>query len=295
MKLKYIIIETVKTIISLFRVLINKRLYCSFPVLQKDKCEIYILGNGPSLNESLTSSGVNFTLKECICVNDFAGSDFFEVIKPCYYLLLDPAYWSADALPKLITERNRIYMLINSKTNWCLNLLLPLSAKYALNWNNIFRSNSNIKISFFNYIPLCGFKSIIYKLYKNNLGMPPAANVLVVATFIAINIGYKKIYLLGADHSWQQEIVVNDENIVCLRDKHFYDKEEVKLNPWYKGTDVGGTWKMHEILKALAIMFEGYQYLEDYSKYRNVKIYNASTKTYIDAFERCNLKKSKDV
>ncbi|MCX5831441.1 MAG: hypothetical protein NT140_06085 [Deltaproteobacteria bacterium] len=290
--MKDIIIETGTTLISLLRVLINHRINYSFPVFQKDNFEINILCTGPSLNESLSSSGNIFQSKDSMCVNKFAESDFFEIIKPSYYLLLDPVFWEENSRPVFIAERDRLYKLINTKTNWHLNLLLPLSAKHAFNWNYIFQNNSNIRISFFNNVPLTGFKSIIHSLYKHNQGMPPAQNVLVAAIFVAINMGYKKLYLLGADHSWHERLVLNDENVVCYRESNFFDKTEQQLIPWFKAQENAGTNKMHEIFMEIARMFLGYQYLEEYSKYRNVKIYNASPKTYIDAFERYNFKRN---
>jgi len=216
-------------------------------------------------------------------------SEPFEVIRPRYYLLLDPDYWRKESLHELIEVRERIYAQIKLKTTWCLTLLLPMNAKYALNWSKIFECNGNIKIAYFNKTPLTGYKFIIHGLFKYNLGMPPAQNVLVAGTFVAINMGYHKIYLFGADHSWHEDIVINKENVVCYKDKHFYDKKDALLIPWQKGDNSGATWKMHEILMALAKMFEGYQSLEQYSKHKNIKIYNASTKTSIDAFDRYNI------
>lgn len=43
---------------------------------------------------------------------------------------------------------------------------------------------------------------------------------------------------------------------------------------------------MHELFAPLSRKFEGYIILEDYSKYLAAKVYNATSKSYIDAFER---------
>jgi hypothetical protein len=221
-----------------------------------------------------------------MCVNDFAESDLFEVIKPCYYVFLDPDYWRQESLPELILQRERVFDRIKLKTSWSLTILLPIIAKSAIKWVDIFRSNKYIKIEYFNNTPLTGFEFILHPLFKYNLGMPPAQNVLVAGIFLAMNIGYKIIYIFGADHSWHEDIVINEDNVLCYKNKHFYDKNDAMLIPWQKGDNSGATWKMHEILMALAKMFEGYQSLEYYSKYKYIKIYNASNKTSIDAFER---------
>ena len=51
--------------------------------------------------------------------------------------------------------------------------------------------------------------------------MPFSQNVLVAAIYISLNLGYKNIYLLGADHSWAHDVSVNDDNQLCLNDRHF--------------------------------------------------------------------------
>ena len=281
--------QAINTFISILRILRKSSISCRLPVLPQGKTDIYILGNGPSLGDSLIDSTTLLQSNDCMCVNFFADSKLFEVIKPSYYVFLDPVFWEENCRGQLIESRDRVYSKINNAVSWKITLLFPMYAKRALDLENLF-SNNNIEVCFFNSSPLSGFKHLTYWLYKNNLGMPHAQNVLVAAIFIAINIGYKQIFLLGADHSWHEDIVLNAENIVCHKNKHFYDdKDDTKLLRWEKGDNSGGTLKMHEILMALAKMFEGYQALEEYSKYRNASIYNASAKTYIDAFTRRSL------
>jgi len=54
--------------------------------------ELIIVGNGPSLkndiDQFLGAKG------DCFCVNHFADSDWFEKLRPKYYLFLDPYFWS---------------------------------------------------------------------------------------------------------------------------------------------------------------------------------------------------------
>jgi hypothetical protein len=282
------IIKFFLTLMSIIRAIINYRIGAIKIANPKYFTEICILGNGPSLAENMMNDRKFISARDSMCVNNFVESDRFEEIKPRYYLLLDPDYWRKESLQELIELRERIYAQINLKTTWSLTLLLPRDARYALDWNKIFGSNQHINIAYFNSTPLSGYEFVIHWLFKYNFGMPPAQNVLVAAIFVAINIGYNNVYLFGADHSWHEDIVVNKDNIVCYKNKHFYDKYEAELIPWQKGDNSGATWKMHEILMALAKMFQGYQSLEQYSKSKNIHIYNASTITNIDAFDRYN-------
>lgn len=100
-----------------------------------------------------------------------------------------------------------------------------------------------------------------------------------------INSGYKTIYLFGVDHSWTTQLCVNTLNQVCLRDLHYYDNKHVDLKPWLKGS--GEPYKMHEVLRDLAHMFDSYHELQNYANYiNNTKIINKSKESFIDAFTK---------
>jgi hypothetical protein len=121
-------------------------------------------------------------------------------------------------------------------------------------------------------------------LYKSYLGGPPMKNVLIASIYLSINIGFKQINLLGSDHSWTSALIVNEMNQVCLADSHFYDKQSVKQKPLRH--IYGSEYKMHEILRDFALMFEGYHVLNQYANYLGCRVYNKCQNSFIDAFER---------
>lgn len=274
---------TIWAILLIARNKVNRTI---LPLVDENCANICILGNGPSLNESVEEVSSCVQSSSCMCVNGFVMSEMYNVIKPKYYLLLDPSYFINDIRLDLISSRELIFDKLNNKTSWKVVLFLPFYAKNSQIWEDIF-FNKNIEIHYFNSLAIDGLEPFIYLLYKYNLGMPQAQNVLVAAIFIAINMGYKKIYLYGADHSWHENLSVNNENVVCLIHNHFDNNTKNNLVPWKKGDNSGETWKLHEIFTFLSKMFGGYQILEEYSKYMGVDIYNASKKTNIDAFKRC--------
>lgn len=283
--------KAVRTLVTLVKIAKKYPFSNSRQIIQVDNTEVHVLGNGPSLNSTLNSYGARLlSTKDCICVNTFAKTDIYEVIKPKYYVLMDPGYWldgvtEDDGLNEdYIKSREQLFSIIECKTTWNLSILLPLNAKIAYDWEGRFKNNANIRCCFFNDWQLDGFTSVKHYLYKHNLGMPNGPNVLIGAIFIAINIGYKRIYLHGADHSWHEDLVVNNDNVVCRKEKHFYDESDAKLIPYIKAD--GTPYRMHEILMYLARIFNGYHELQGYSRYRNVTIYNASIKSHIDVFER---------
>ena len=120
--------------------------------------------------------------------------------------------------------------------------------------------------------------------------MPQSQNVLVASIFLAMNIEFKKIIIAGADHTWHQNLHLDEQNILYIKDIHFYNNEEkINYRPFNKGLHINETFKIHEIFALWAKAFYGYIALEDYAKYKSCKIYNASEVTFIDAFERLKL------
>lgn len=57
------------------------------------KKECVILGNGPSLKKSLENDLDFISNRIVFCVNFFATSDYFEVVKPKFYVFADPGFW----------------------------------------------------------------------------------------------------------------------------------------------------------------------------------------------------------
>ena len=142
---------------------------------------------------------------------------------------------------------------------------------------------------YYNCLAVDGFDKFKNFCYKCNLASPHIQNVLVAALYLSINIGFKKIYLVGADHSWMQNVFVNKRNVLLTSDEHFYDKESTNAKPWYKDAAQTDTFKMHEIMLAMYKTFSGYYVLKEYAKLFNANIYNCSEISYIDAFERRKL------
>ena len=121
---------------------------------------------------------------------------------------------------------------------------------------------------------------------KKGWGIPRPHNVLIPAILNIINTGYKKIYLIGADHSWLPLISVNDQNIALVNQQHFYDESENNSEFMHRESRPR---RLHEVLEKLMFAFRSYFDLKDYANSRDVKIYNCTPGSFIDAFERKNL------
>ena len=249
---------------------------------------IAILGNGPSLKDTFNDANdYNFIAKKDIfVVNSFVQSEEFFILKPKYLCLMDPNYWGATI--RLYERFKKDYEQLK-KVNWDMIIFMPRQASQ----NNIFKNllsenNKYIKFNYINTTPSqVENKNLLYDLYKKNEAMPDVHNVLVGCMYIAINLGYKNIYLYGADHSWHLSLIVNDDNIPCIISKHFYNKKEVvDYTPLYKSQTEKETIKIGEEFEAYAALHKSYEKLEEYSQAMGANIYNLSKFSCIDAFRR---------
>ena len=108
-------------------------------------------------------------------------------------------------------------------------------------------------------------------------------NVLIVAIMVAMKMGYRTIYLTGADHSWTRTLEVDDDNTVVSIQPHFYkdnDEEHARVASVYKNI------RLHQLLLSFHIAFKAYFTIARYAAHRGVEIYNSTPASFIDAFPR---------
>ena len=273
--------DLLNTLKSLIRVFLHSKFSLIINKIKVDEASsCFILGNGPSLKIDLEKNINSISQHDIFVVNDFFKSELYTIIKPKYYVLIDPFYWDE----KTLNENIVLIQKIASRTTWKMLLLIPNEA-YKTNFYQTYLSDHQyISIVNFNSTFFNGFDFVKYWFYEKNLAMPITQNVMIPTIFFAIQFGYGQINILGSDHSWTQSLSVNSNNEVCLIDSHFYDNEEQKLIPWKKLN--GEIYKMSEILKDLARMFEGYDELRTYAEYKKINIFNYCKSSFIDAFER---------
>jgi hypothetical protein len=271
----------INTSLSLIKIVFKLKARPHFPLPESET--LIVLGNGPSLRAPIALKSSYFKGKTLLCVNSFSISTEYTVLKPLYYVMLDPGLWRADNAHVADTID-----AIASKTTWPLHILVPHEAKKSPRILSLLQ-NKNVHVHFFNYIVYKGFERIGFRLYKKNIAMPQSQNVLVASLYFAINLGYKNIELFGADHNWHHDLIVNDKNVVCLKHIHFYDSETtVTYKPFYKMMHVQETFRMDEAFFAFAKVFAGYHQIKKYSLYRNAHIVNMTQGSFVDAFDRGN-------
>jgi hypothetical protein len=276
------------SLISIIKILVLSRFNVKLPKATNKEC--IILGNGPSLKNVLDFKRDFFLGKDLFCVNMFPSSKEFSELKPTNLVWLDTGFYMFKDLDSMKLKRPDVYKVINDlieKTSWDLILYIPTLAKNANYLRDIQVKNTLIKIQFYNYTIVKGFFWFRHLFFKANLGMPLCQNVLGASLFLALNKGYKQLYVLGADHTWAQSLVVEDNNELGMKQFHFNsDNEKPKITTIYKSPESKQKIKISEFFMACVKTFEVYYVLEEYSKALHAKIINATEGSYIDAFEK---------
>jgi hypothetical protein len=287
-KLQILFNDLIDTLISLIRVISKSDLQLHFTNIEKIGNEISVLGNGPSLTKSLEQHRCFIEKRAKLVVNAFAVSEEYEKLKPEYYVLADPQFWMENALERAQEIVGQTMKSIIEKTNWKLSLILPKEARGSYLCNKILRDNKKINITYYNKVTILGFTAFRNFCYRKNIGMPRAYNVLLPGLMITLGLGYKRIYLFGADHTWHENLALDKDNTLCFRDAHFYN-HETKLHP-IRNIHTGESVKIHEQFYSLYQAFKSYWIIKPYADSVGAKIYNASESSFIDAFERVDLK-----
>lgn len=254
--------------------------------IKKSGESLIVIGNGPSLIESLKEYKGYFQKYDCIVVNHFCETDYYETIKPRFYLIADPAFFGdIDNYAEWLKAKiNRFIESFISKTQWEMNLIVP---NYADGTRFIEMTRKNPHISVFYYNSDGNDKkhhNSLYEMWDSNLLAPPAQTCLNTSVWLGVFLRYKNVFLIGADTSWIELIRVDQEtNKLYTIDSHFYG--EVK-RPLYADIEGKVPQKLHDELNNISSALEKYWKLKEYAEYAGVHIYNASNYSLIDAYER---------
>lgn len=247
---------------------------------------IYVLANGPSLKEFLEDLERDFTPyidADFIVVNDFVHDHRFKLIKPKYYVISDPLFFEDT----IYSERGHKAMdTIAEKVNWNMVLFIPISRRESKYLYRV-RCNNHINIIEFHHIPYEGFETLRKFFYKKGLGNGEFMTVALNAIYIALLLNYKKLYVYGIDHTFFDNIAVNENNILCYRDTHFYGTEE-KLKPMirhFPGYN-NSNYTLPQFLQEKLMIFEGHYIMEQFARRINAEIINCTSTSLVQAYKR---------
>ena len=245
------------------------------PDVSRSHNELVILGNGPSLRPLIEQHAGFLRGKDLLAVNYAVLSDYFEQLKPAFYLLADPLFFTDPE------HRDRLFDTLVAKTRWPMHLFVSASARGHHPWKDKLKGHPHIRIHYFSMTPVEGFAWFTRLAYGRGWGMPRPRNVLIPCLMTGLRLGYPTLYLAGADHSWLKEIWVDDRNRVREDLNHFYDQNGAQ--------DYVSTKRLHELLYSLYVAFKSYHTLRAYADSLGRKVYNITEGSYIDAFERMKI------
>ena len=175
---------------------------------------IVIMGNGPSLADTIRSDRRLLEVYPTLAVNFAAIAPEFAQLRPAYYVLADPHFFKDSDEGNLGTLRSSL-----AAVDWPMTLYVPRSARKKA--ARLYGSNPCITLRCFNFVGAEGFAWFERAAYASRLAMPRPRNVLVPSIMVAIAEGFSKIIIVGADHTWMQTIWVTDDNEVVSVQPHF--------------------------------------------------------------------------
>lgn len=266
--------NSLKSAASLLKTVLLSRPVSTPPQAESDK--IIILGNGPSLRTALAENIRSLQRNTLMAVNFAANTPEIRALRPRYYILADGHFFDGEKKDENVRKLWRNL----ASTDYEMTLFVPVARrKFAADR----LKDSPVSVSVFNLTPAEGFPFITRFLFRMRLAMPRPRNVMIPAIMCAISMGYKEIYLAGADHTWSRSLWVDDANRVISVQPHFYadnEKERERVENEYAG------YHLHDILGSMTIAFRSYVEIEEYARKSGITIYNSTPGSFIDAFSR---------
>lgn len=209
----------------------------------------FILGLGPSLKNNNLELIKN---EKVFALNSFYKYLEGASIEPDYYFMIDNLFHGENIDEvRIVKERYK-------KTEFFFNIRGKKAIEKHLSSDS--KNNSN-----YLYSKLIQNGDLIKCDAAKN--MTAAMNVVLACIQIAIYMGFKEIYLLGCDFNY---IATNFKQYHCYDEKH--DPEFLPS-------------QLPISLRNQAATIEHHNALEKFSKKVGVKIYNATTGSYIPSYE----------
>lgn len=285
MRLVNLCSNTLHSALSLYRVAREFRLlpFATHIHRLKDSSndELFIISNGPSLNDDIQDFKDILRDKHTLMMNNAILTSLFQEIKPKYYILMDSLYFIGDTYN--VFSRSD-YDDANATIQRVWSALNALRDDMYLFVPYIWRKKPNIAnpklyIKTYGITKYKGFDVLAKYLFARSLALPSHSNVLVPSIVCALAMGYKRIYLLGCDHSWYQNYHIDKDNHLSIQYHHFYKekKNSIDLSGLDIATalcDTGGVFRAYKVLDRL---------------FAESSIINLSSDSMIDAFPRDTL------
>ena len=111
--------------------------------------EIVVLGNGPSLNDTITRDRHFLAGKSLLAVNFAGNAPVFFDLKPRYYVLADPVFFEDGTHDNV----NNLWDTFVNRTTWEMTLFAPARFRKCRRLAEVAK-NGKIKVCFYNRTPV---------------------------------------------------------------------------------------------------------------------------------------------
>ncbi len=270
-------LNTMRLMLWCLRFIKNGTLYPTIKTIKPNNDRIFIFGNGPSLNADIAPHIPQLQNEDVLIINKAITTSLAQIIKPKYYIILDPAFFGisyAGENPQYSKEYMEALGALRN-VDWEMNVCMPYMFYSNKHIQSICKDNPFIYIKTFNALELYTFKSIEKLFYKQNLAIPSGINVLIASLCCAITMGYKSIYLLGADSNFTKMLNVDEDNRLYYVLEHFYKKEKKVFFPMSIADNLSCVVRAFKAYEELGVLDFG--------------IINLTSTSMIDAFPRDKL------
>lgn len=228
----------------------------------KSDDDVYILATGPSLKKLDLTSLIG---KDCISVNGFFKHKLFTDINPRVHCLMDP-----NLFDRSVYTEGSFYQELISKSKDT-KLLVPLFRGKKF----IEQFKINQKIDTFCFMHGSQNKNC----YSLKSPIPAYYGIGALAINVAIYLNYKRIFLLGFDHTWLAER--GDEN-----QSHFYQGATIDNKKWGNLGKLSDRVPYVEELRTNYILWNDYIALKNIADSKGIKIINLTDPTFLDVFPK---------
>lgn len=270
--------------------MIRGRHFSTLKQYLRHRDKLFVLATGPSLSVDYPRYGDEIEKCDVAVMNFFADSPLFLEVKPQLYFLADPLFFTSfAALEKDGRGNQRIHVesfcnnLVKS-VDWEMTLVVPDVARRSEFVAHI-GLNNNIHVLYYNSrLGMDWTTKIEMWMVKRQWISPPAWTVANLSVGLGVVMGYREVWLLGADTSMHTMMRVDQvTNELYLENSHFYgdNKEKVRKSGIYDNPSTVASW-----LSAISKMFAGYERIRSLADYCGVKVVNASSYSWIDSLDR---------
>ena len=234
------------------------------PERRHDRC--LIVAGGPSVNEVYDEMLEYRKYLDVVTVNMNILKEALLTLNPMMHICIDPCFNNPEAKNWEICLK--VYEKLNSFSTKC--YLCVTHDMYKGIKERI--TNENIEIISLSIYTYSGSEKIGKRLLPKGLVSFGGQNVVVAALYMALMMGYEKIFLAGLDMDEEYSV---DENCTIYRNyKHFYDKTRTAHQDYL----------LDFHLAPLARMYEELSRAQQYAKRKGVEIINLSRQSSVDIF-----------